>query len=344
MRRCFELAGRGMGQVSPNPMVGAVLVKNGTIIGEGWHTHHGAPHAEPACFANASEDVTDATLYVNLEPCCHTKKLTPPCSPLVISKKVAQVVISNLDPNPQVAGLGVEQLKAAGIDVVTGILETEGEELNEIFFHRMRTGLPFVHLKTAMSLDGKSARLDGKQQWITGPNARLDSHWGRLSCDAIVVGAQTVRSDNTSLTIRLPEYQVKRAPWRIVLTVSGNLPMEAKIFTDELKHRTLVVCQRDVAIAFPETQILRLSNLTPFPFGEFYLHLKERNIFSLLLEGGADLHDLFLSSHQVQRITVYRSSALLGAGKAAFKTPMPALKSLTHMNLGDDERISGVVV
>ena len=159
MRRCFELARLGLGQVSPNPMVGAVLVKNGKIIGEGWHTHHGAPHAEPACFAQATEDPTGATLYVNLEPCCHTKKLTPPCVPLVISKNIHKVVISNLDPNPQVAGQGVAQLRAAGIEVEVGVLEADGAELNEIFFHRMRTGRPFVHLKTAASQDGKTCLL-----------------------------------------------------------------------------------------------------------------------------------------------------------------------------------------
>lgn len=343
MRRSFELARRGLGQVSPNPLVGAVLVKDGKVIGEGHHERHGSQHAEPACFANATADPTGATLYVNLEPCCHTNKLTPPCAPMVIQKKVARVVIANLDPNPMVAGQGVKQLRDAGIDVVTGILEAEGVALNEIFFHRMRTGLPFVHLKTALSLDGKTAKSDGSSKWITGAESRLDSHWGRLAYDAIVIGAQTLRTDNPALTVRLPGVAVPRPPWRIVLTKSGKLPADAHIFTDEFKHRTLIVTEHVTKIDIP-VEVIRLSALDPFPFAEFYQQLALRGIHSLWLEGGAHLHQLFLSQKKVQRVTIYQAPVRLGPeGLSGFLQPLPALKDTTTTLIGVDHKISGLL-
>lgn len=350
MRRCFELARQGLGQVSPNPLVGALLVKNGRIIGEGYHRKHGAPHAEPACFANCSEDPTGATLFVNLEPCCHTKKLTPPCVPLVIQKKVAQVIISNLDPNPAVAGEGVRQLRAAGIEVVTGVLEAEGERLNEAFFHRMRHGTPFVHLKSAATLDGKCALPDGTSQWITGEAARTDSHWGRLGSDAVLIGAQTLRDDNPSLSVRIPGKTFERVPWRVVLTRSGHLPASSKLFTDELKARTLVVTHQELQITVvPEEQIIRLSSLAPFPYAEFYQKLQARGIQSLWLEGGPQLQAQFLKDRQVQRVTLYLAPKLMGQGLDMLPLPLgslAALPQLRHLEVskaGDDIKISGVV-
>lgn len=343
MRRSFELARRGLGQVSPNPLVGAVLVKNGKVIGEGHHERHGSQHAEPACFANATADPTGATLYVNLEPCCHTNKLTPPCAPLVIQKKVARVVISNLDPNPMVAGQGVKQLRDAGIDVVTGILEAEGVALNEIFFHRMRTGLPFVHLKAALSLDGKTAKSDGSSKWITGPDARQDSHWGRLGCDAILIGAQTLRADDPSLTVRIPSLNVQLPPYRLVLTKSGKLPGEAKVFNDQYKDKTFVITDQQTKIT-ATTNVIRLSTLESFPFSEFYSRLRERGIHSLWLEGGAHIHDLFLQNKQVQRVTIYQSSKILGSdGLDGFLHPLPELHLTSTTILGSDHKFSGLL-
>lgn len=316
MQRCFELAKLGLGKVSPNPMVGAVLVKDGRIIGEGYHSHHGAPHAEPDCFAKATEDTNGSTLYVNLEPCCHTKKLTPPCAPLVIEKKISRVVIANLDPNPAVAGQGVKQLQDAGIEVVTGVLSDEGEKLNEIFFHRMRTGKPFIHLKAASTLDGKIALLDGTSKWITNSKSREDSHWGRLSCDAIMIGAETLRRDNPSLTVRIPGHDVTRIPWRIVLTKSGLLPDTSLIFTDGLKNRTLVVVVGDSQVNFlPPEQIIRLPK---FSFEELYSRLSEKGIYSLWVEGGPHLHSLFLKSKEVQRFTQYIAPKIMGEGIPLF--------------------------
>lgn len=348
MRRALELARKGEGLVSPNPLVGAVLVKDNRIIGEGYHARHGAPHAEPSAFKNATEDVTGATLYVTLEPCCHTKKLTPPCAPLVIEKKIKTVVIANLDPNPHVQGKGVEQLKVSGIEVITGILEAEGEALNEIFFHRMRTGRPFVTLKTAATLDGKTALPSGESQWITGPEARLDGHHGRRRHDAIVIGAETLRRDNPELTVRLPDTTIERMPWRIVLTQSGNLPAKSKLFTDAHAARTLVVTSKDTPIsALPETQIIRLSTLSPFPFSEFYQRLSERGIHSLWLEGGPGLHSLFLESGEVDRLVLYLAPTLMGQGQSLFTHTTASLKELSRLTdlsvtkVGSDLKVKG---
>ncbi len=329
MRRCFELARQGTGRVSPNPLVGVVIVKNGQIIGEGFHERHGGAHAEPNAFKNATEDVTGATLYTNLEPCCHTKKLTPPCAPLVIEKRIAHVVICNLDPNPSVAGQGAEQLKAAGVQVTTGVLEQEGEALNEIFFHRMRTGRPLVHLKSAATLDGKTALPSGESKWITGPEAREDGHRGRLQYDAVVIGAETLRKDDPALTIRLPGFTPERMPFRVVLTGSGKLPAGAQVFKDDFRHRTLVVTGPDIKIdSLPPQQVVRLSTLAPFPFDEFYNKLAEHGIYSLWLEGGAALHSLFLQHKQVDRLTLYLAPKIMGEGRALFAHTSTALQDL----------------
>ncbi len=332
MRRCFELARQGTGRVSPNPLVGVVIVKNGKIIGEGFHERHGGAHAEPNAFKNATEDVSGATLYTNLEPCCHTKKLTPPCAPLVIEKKIAHVVICNLDPNPLVAGSGAAQLKAAGIQVTTGVLEQEGESLNEIFFHRMRTGRPLVHLKSAATLDGKTALPNGESKWITGPEAREDGHRGRLQYDAVMVGAETLRKDDPALTVRLPGFTPERMPFRVILTGSGKLPMGAQVFKDDFRHRTLVVTDSQTKIdMLPPQQVVRLSTLNPFPFGEFYKKIADFGIHSLWLEGGAALHSLFLQHNQVGRLTLYLSPKIMGEGRALFAHTSSGLADLLQL-------------
>jgi len=348
MRRCFELARLGIGRVSPNPLVGALIVKNGRVIAEGFHARHGAPHAEAAAFSKTTEDLAGATLYCNLEPCCHTKKLTPPCVPQIIQRKIAHVVIANLDPNPAVAGKGVEELKAAGIKVTTGVLAAEGELLNEIFFHRMRHGTPFVHLKAAATLDGKVALLNGESKWITGEEARLDGHRGRLHYDAIIIGAETVRQDLPTLTVRIPGVKVERMPWRIVLTGTGMLPPDCALFTDEFKERTLVVTgPQTVVNVVPASQVIRLSALTPLAFNELYSELAKRGIHSLWLEGGASVHTLFLDAHQVHRLTLYQAMRLMGEGKPLFRHPSVSLSKMSTLvapelqMVGADVKITG---
>lgn len=348
MRRCFELARQGMGSVSPNPMVGAVIVKNGKIIAEGFHEKHGGPHAEANAFLNALEDVVGATLYVNLEPCCHTKKLTPPCAPQIIEKKISHVVVSNVDPNPQVAGLGLDLLRASGIQVTTGVLESEGAELNEIFFHRMKTGRPFVHLKAAATLDGKIALSSGESKWITGPEARSDSHWGRHSCDAIAVGAETLRKDDPALTVRIREKAIPKQPYRLIFTKSGDLPPQSQVFTDEFRHRTLIVTGEATVISvLPPQQVIRLKNLAPLDFDELFTKLFAAGIYSLWLEGGSKLQSQFLAARLVDRMTLYLAPKIMGQGVPLFThtssslAGLPTLSQPTLQMLGEDLKITG---
>ncbi len=348
MRRCFELARQGMGQVSPNPMVGAVIVKNGKIIAEGFHQKHGDPHAEANAFLNAKEDVAGATLYVNLEPCCHTKKLTPPCAPQIIAKKIAHVVVSNVDPNPQVSGLGLDLLRTSGIQVTTGVLEDEGAELNEIFFHRMKTARPFVHLKAAATLDGKIALPSGESKWITGPEARADGHWGRHSCDAVVVGAETLRKDDPALTVRVREKAIAKQPYRVIFTKSGALPFQSQVFTDEFRHRTLIVTGEATPITvLPPQQVIRLKNLEPLDFDELFSKLLESGIYSLWLEGGSKLQSQFLAAKLVDRITLYLAPKIMGQGLPLFTHTSPTLAGLPTLSqpsvqmLGEDLKITG---
>jgi diaminohydroxyphosphoribosylaminopyrimidine deaminase/5-amino-6-(5-phosphoribosylamino)uracil reductase len=350
MRRCFELALKGAGLVSPNPMVGAVLVREGKILAEGFHAKHGGPHAEAALFQNYPEtDLSGCDLYINLEPCSHTKKLTPPCAPEIVARKVSRVIISNIDPNPQVAGNGVKLLEAAGIEVITGVLSEEGEKLNEIFFHRMRTQKPFITLKAAATLDGKTALSNGESKWITSPEARLDAHHGRLTHDAILIGAETLRRDNPALTVRLPEVKIEKQPYRLILTASGKMPKEAQVFTDEHRHRTFVITHEETTIDFlPPQQVIRLSTLKPFPFEELYQKLSELGIHSLWLEGGSNLHTLFLSHKQVTKLQLYLAPKIMGQGLNLFDFKLGSISDLFQLRssevklIGQDIKITGL--
>jgi diaminohydroxyphosphoribosylaminopyrimidine deaminase / 5-amino-6-(5-phosphoribosylamino)uracil reductase len=222
MRRALELARRGLGLASPNPMVGAVVLADGRVVGEGWHEGPGTPHAEVRALEAAGERARGATLYVTLEPCSHWGR-TPACAPRVAEAGIARVVVGALDPNPIVDGAGVRHLREAGLSVEVGELETDARELIAGFARHVRTGLPFVTLKMAASLDGKVAARDGSSRWITGELARRDAHLLRAASDAIVVGAGTAAADNPSLGVRLDGYR-GRQPLRVILDAVGRLP------------------------------------------------------------------------------------------------------------------------
>lgn len=206
MRRAIQLALRGSGWVNPNPLVGAVVVKDGRIIGQGWHRAYGEPHAERHALANCTEDAKGATIYVTLEPCCHTGK-QPPCTDALIEAGIARVVMGAYDPNPKVSGGGIAQLEEAGIEVVQGVLVEECELINQAFLHYIQTGKPYVTLKYAMTLDGKIATRSGKSKWITGEAARRRVHEDRQRNSAIMVGVGTVLKDDPMLTTRLEEFE-----------------------------------------------------------------------------------------------------------------------------------------
>ena len=218
MREALSLARRGLGTTSPNPMVGAVVVRAGEIIGRGFHQKAGEPHAEPNAINDCEiNDLSECELYVTLEPCCHTNKRTPPCTSLIIEKGIRKVHVATLDPNPSVSGKGVEVLESVGVQVSVGLLEKEAAALNEVFNKTILSNLPYVHLKLAQTLDGKLATLSGDSKWITDESARTRVHELRLKYDAVMVGRNTLNNDDPSLDIRMGIDAKDKVPFRIIL-------------------------------------------------------------------------------------------------------------------------------
>lgn len=324
MRRAFMLSQKAEGKNFPNPMVGAVIVREGRIIGEGYHTQCGSHHAEIEAILSATEDVSGADIYVTLEPCCHTNKQTPPCAQRLIKEKFKRVFIANLDPNPHVNGGGVKLLEEAGIEVHTGILKDLGEEINEVFFHAQSTKLPFVNLKLAQSLDGKIALKNGESQWITGVQARTHAHHQRSLHQAVIVGANTVRFDNPKLNVRLDNYKGDQ-PHRVVFTKSGNLDFSSHLFTDELKDKTIIYTETKISTPLKSENVVLITSLT-----DALNDLYQRKIINLYLEGGATLAGEFLFQKLVNRLSLYLAPTILGEG----------LNSIKGLNLNSlDERL-----
>lgn len=323
MRRALELAQRAEGETHPNPMVGAVLVKDGCVIGEGWHRRAGGPHAEIECLAAATDSPRGATMYVTLEPCCHHGR-TPPCSQALIEAGVAEVYYAVADPNPRVDGGGHSQLSQAGIRVTLGPCEPEARALNRDFFTYITQGRPYVVAKYAMSLDGKIATAAGESKWITGPVARQWGHRLRALSDAIVVGMNTVRSDNPQLTTRLEGRPEARQPLRIVLDSRGSLPLEAQVF-NQLPGET-VLATTVVASASRQADLAdRPVTLMPLAADErgrpdVTLLLRrlaaERQIMRLMVEGGGQVLASFLEAGLVDEVWAFVGARLIG-GHAA---------------------------
>ena len=253
MKRALELAAKGRGYTNPNPMVGAVIVKNGKIIGEGYHERCGEGHAEVNAFRNATEDTDGADIYVTLEPCSHYGK-TPPCADLIVSKKIKRAIIGALDPNPLVSGRGIEKLKAAGIEVVTGVLAEESIALNEIFMKYIRDKEPFVLAKWAMSLDGKIACHTGDSQWISCEESRNEVQQLRHQMMGILVGVDTVITDNPRLTCRLEH---GKNPVRIIADSNLRIPMDATVLDGTVRTIIITTSQapKDKMQALQEKQI-----------------------------------------------------------------------------------------
>lgn len=343
IRRTFTLAAKGLGTTWPNPLVGAVIVKNGKVISEGFHSRKGEAHAELDAIQKAGESLEGATIYVNLEPCCHTNKSTPPCAQRLIKEKFKKVVICNLDPNPNVNGKGVELLREAGIEVEHGILAEDGEKLNEAFFLSQRKKRPFIHFKSASTLDGKIAMPNGESQWITGEKARLHVHELRSIHQGIIVGGETVRRDNPKLTVRLPDYE-REQPWRIVFTKSGNLPADAHLFNDENKDRTIIYTERELTFSFPN--VVKIKNLT-----EAMRDLFSRGFVSLMMESGSTLAADFIKDNLIDRVSLYQNPSFLGSGKGIFgDLDLEKLKDRPHLSqiesrwIGEDHYITGRLV
>ncbi|WP_312475340.1 bifunctional diaminohydroxyphosphoribosylaminopyrimidine deaminase/5-amino-6-(5-phosphoribosylamino)uracil reductase RibD [Neobacillus sp.] len=317
MKLALNLAKGTLGQTSPNPVVGAVLVKENQIIGMGAHLKAGEPHAEVHAIQMAGDKAKDSTLYVTLEPCSHFGK-TPPCSDLVIKTGVRKVFVATTDPNPQVAGTGMERMKKAGIEVEVGMLQQQALELNKAFFYNIQTNLPFVTLKSAASLDGKTATVTGESMWITGEEARSDVHQLRHQHDGILVGVNTVIQDNPSLTTRLETGG--KNPIRIILDTHLRTPQNAKVIKDFLAPTWLItgaeVDQKRVE-QFTEIgiEVIKLEK-QQIIIKDLLVTLGKRGITSLFVEGGSEVHGSFLKERAFQQIITYIAPKLIG-GKLA---------------------------
>ncbi|MDC3417073.1 bifunctional diaminohydroxyphosphoribosylaminopyrimidine deaminase/5-amino-6-(5-phosphoribosylamino)uracil reductase RibD [Aquibacillus salsiterrae] len=311
----LSLAEKTIGQTSPNPSVGAVVVKDGRILGIGSHLKAGEAHAEVHALAQAGEEAEGADIYVTLEPCSHHGK-TPPCADLIIKHKLKKVIIACLDPNPVVAGNGVEKLRQAGIDVEIGVREARALELNRKFFHYIHSKRPYVTLKAAVTLDGKTATSTGDSKWITSDQARVDVHQQRAIHDAILVGVETVIKDNPHLTTRLP--QGGKNPIRVILDTQLRIQKEANVLKDG--HPTWIFCSENA----DGTQIKeKYPNLTIFQLPGNYLNINdvldilgEKSIQSLYVEGGSKVHQSFIQQQLVNECHWYIAPKILGGTDA----------------------------
>ncbi len=329
MRLCLRLALNGRGYVSPNPLVGAVIVKEGRIIAKGYHPAFGKPHAEAIAIEKAGESAKGSTLYVNLEPCCHYGK-TPPCTKAIINAGIKRVVVAMRDPNPLVDGKGIEELRSNGIEVVVGVLEEEARKLNEAYIKFITTKLPFVVLKMAQSLDGKIATSKGESKWITGEKARDLVHQLRATYDAVLVGAQTVLTDDPGLKA----YGKGRNPMRIVIDGRGKVPPSAKVFEEDAPRIVLT----SQASSLKWRKELERKGVEVLIAGEERVEidqalrlLGERNISSILVEGGGETSASFLEAGAVDKILFFIAPKIIGGRDAKTSVEGRGCQSLKNV-------------
>jgi len=356
MRRALALARRALGQTRPNPMVGAVLVRRGRVLGEGWHHRAGEPHAEIEALRDAerrNNTAAGATLYVTLEPCC-TQGRTPPCTEAIIAAGISRVVVAATDPNPAHAGHGFGLLRQAGIEVDAGLLEKAATQLNLGFNQWIQHHTPHVTLKAALSLDGKIATVTGESRWITGPASRKRVMEVRASHDAILVGINTVLADDPSLTIRIGH--TERAPVRVILDSKARTPLGARMLIDPYHAQTLIVVGEAASKRRIEALRSRVTVWTaPVLNGRIDLRwlmaeLGRYPVTSLLVEGGGEVHASFLESGLAHRAVFFYGPKVIGGAQAprgvggkGFQSlaTAPHLVGIRHRRLGNDLMVQG---
>lgn len=327
MKKALKLAKKGEGYVNPNPLVGALIVKDGEIIGQGYHEFFGGNHAEINAINSAIKDVEGATIYVTLEPCCHYGK-TPPCVEAIIKNKFKRVVVGTVDPNPLVSGKGVRILKESGIDVEVGVLEEECLRLNEIFNFYIEKNKPFVAIKWGMTLDGKIATKDFNSKWITNEKSREFVHGLRKKYSSIMVGINTVLKDNPDLRCRLNENEVKnkrlkRNHFRVILDSKLRIPLSAEVLKNQDESKTLVFTtnQKDKEKYFSLKNIgIEVLEVDSYKgrinIDEVLDILKRKNIDSILIEGGGNLNFSFLEKRKVNKVYAFVAPKVFGGSNA----------------------------
>jgi diaminohydroxyphosphoribosylaminopyrimidine deaminase/5-amino-6-(5-phosphoribosylamino)uracil reductase len=349
IQRALALASKAKGTTSPNPMVGAVIVKRGRIIAEDYHKNAGEPHAEALAILKAGKKAKGSTLYVTLEPCCHIDKRTPPCTKAIVNSGIKKVFIAMKDPNPKVSGKGIEELKNHGIEVFSGILEDKAKRLNEAYIKFITTKTPFVVLKTAMTLDGKIATPDGQSKWITGEKARKIVHQMRSSVDAVLTASGTVKADNPELTARIQGFKGSRGqvrqPKRIVIDPNLETPIDYKIFN--VPPQTIIVTRRHRDYETIE-KIKTLSNkgIRFIEYESDRVDLKwlmkklgEIDISSVMIEGGSSLNAYALQDSIVDKVVFFIAPKIIGG-----KNSIPAIGGESFQRLENAFHIHNIKI
>jgi diaminohydroxyphosphoribosylaminopyrimidine deaminase/5-amino-6-(5-phosphoribosylamino)uracil reductase len=321
MQRALDLAARAQGRTSPNPMVGAVVIKDNQVVGEGYHMKAGTPHAEVHALEAAGEAARGAILYVNLEPCSHYGK-TPPCADAIVRAGVQRVVVAGLDPNPRVSGRGLKILQDAGIETLTGVLEQEARNLNLAFFKYIQTGIPLVSLKVAMTLDGKIATSSGDSRWISGEASRQYVHQLRNIYDAIMVGIGTVLKDDPMLNTRLEEEDI-RDPIRVIIDSKLDLPQSSNIVQTARQQKTIVFCGQQADNARQEflegagLTVIRLDGRDEkLPLEEVLRVLGKMEIMTLLVEGGGEINGYLIEKGLIDKVYWFIAPKIVGGREA----------------------------
>jgi len=353
MAMALALAKKALGRTAPNPCVGAVVVKDGVAIGRGYHRRAGTPHAEVHALRQAAEKARGATLYVTLEPCNHSGQ-TPPCTRAILATGISRVVVGTLDPNPLVAGSGIRMLREHGIACEVGVLEEKCQAINRPFVKYITSGLPYVTMKAAMTLDGRLNFAPNRQDWLTGPAARRYAHQLRDRHDAILVGAGTVRVDNPSLNVRLGKNG--RDPLRLILDSNLSLPEDARVFTLDSPAKTIVFCRQDAPLAKRELLEKRGVEVCSVAVDGERLDLREalrvvatRQLCSVLVEGGAVVHGEFLRQRLYDEAHLLLAPMFAGENGLPLLTGFaatgaeqaPHLQEMTTRRLDDDLLIRG---
>ena len=356
MRLALEEAKKGQGRTSPNPCVGALVVRNGVVVGRGYHHRAGAPHAEVNALADAGGSTNGATLYVTLEPCNHTGR-TPPCTQAILAAGITRVVVGMADPNPLVEGGGSAFLRSRGLEVESGVLEGECRMVNLPFIKHVTTGLPWVVMKAGMSLDGKISYSPGRAGQITGEQSRLRTHRLRNTLDAICIGAGTALVDNPSLTTRLPPGEEQRDPLRIVVDTHLRLAPESRIVRQQSKAPTWIFCGPD-ASAGAENRLARAGAVIHrlpvdgngrVDVRELTAYLGKSGIISILVEGGAAVHGSFLRARLVDEVYLFMAPFFIGGQGTSLidgfsplnREKAVCLQGLELQQLGSDVLIHG---